>query len=133
MGFGFRTTDQRVAADARRFLGSWQVDLSRDGELHIKPLLTDLTYPDLFDLVQRLLASGIVGDVSFIFDCSGLRTVETPWTAVFALWLHLARLAPRGCRLQALTGQPASMAALAFRGVPQSLISVEIQQSRDAA
>ena len=134
MGFAFRSSEQqRITDDARRFLGAWQVDFPGNRELWIKPQLSDLTYADLCDLIERLVTSGIVGDVEFVFDCCELRTVETPWTAVFALWLHLARMAPRGCRLTALSGQPAAMAALAFRGVPQSLIRIEPRPSRGAA
>lgn len=134
MGFSMRSSqNQHITADARRFLGAWEVALPGIGELWIKPQHPDLTYADLFDLVERLVSSGIVGDLAFVFDCSELRSVETPWTAVFALWLHLARLAPRGCRLTGLSGQPAAMAALALRGVPQGLIRIEPRPSRDAA
>jgi hypothetical protein len=134
MGFGFRQPEtERIAADAGRFLDAWQIDLPQPGILLVKPLRPGLTYADLLDLVNRLLASEVLGDAALFFDCSELRSIETPWTAVFALWLHLARLAPRGCRLVSLSGQPAAMAGLALRGVPQSLIRIEPTAARDAA
>lgn len=108
------------------------VGLAEDGRLCVRFLESTLRYESVAAVIDRLLAAGTSRQRRFVFDFSGVETIASPWTAVFALLLMFARRTA-DCALAGLGPQPGAMAAVALRGVSRRLLRVEEIEHRDAA
>jgi anti-anti-sigma regulatory factor len=106
-------------------VAGWHI--TRDGHgLRLRPLRQTLDYADLRAAVHYARREGLLRGGGLTLDLSAVQAIGSPWTAVFAFVIDLARTLPGGCRLVDAQPGPAALAHLLLRDVSPALVRVEV-------
>lgn len=92
----------------------WRITAPSCHTLRVRLFSETLRYDQVRDLLETCLADGAAHVRRVVFDCSRVRDIEPPWSAVFGLIIRYARLTDRRCELVRLRRRLAGMAALAL-------------------